>query len=102
MMGGGWSSAGFRWHEVIPRLNRAGYTSSFLLSTYVGTDDRNSSWRAVFVDQPSLGLSREYLVKGFDDEDVQTYLTYMKSTARLLGAEEGRAEQEMTEVKQTP
>ena len=42
-----------------------------IVSSWVYADDRNSSWRAIFLDQPSLGLSREYLIKGFEDEDVQ-------------------------------
>ena len=34
-------------------------------------DLKNSSWRILDIDQPSLGMSREYLVKGLEDEDVK-------------------------------
>ena len=54
-----------------------GYTSSMIVSSWVYADDRNSSWRAIFLDQPSLGLSREYLIKGFEDEDVQVNSTIL-------------------------
>ena len=37
----------------------------------VTTDLKNSSWRILDIDQPSLGMSREYLVKGLEDEDVK-------------------------------
>ena len=43
----------------------------YLIDFSVTTDLKNSSWRILDLDQPSLGMSREYLSKGFDDEDVQ-------------------------------
>jgi neprilysin len=42
-------------------------------------------------------LSREYLVKGFDDKDVQYYYRFMVDTAVLLGADRAIAEKEMKE-----
>jgi predicted metalloendopeptidase len=96
----GWSASSARpWHDVLGILAERGYVSSYFASVYVATDDRNSSWRAVFLDQPGLGLSREYLVKGFNDEDVQHYLTYMVKTALLMGAtDEEEARQQMSDV----
>jgi hypothetical protein len=37
-------------------------------------------------DQASLGLNREYLLKGFEDEIVQQYYKYMLDAAAVLGA----------------
>ena len=37
-------------------------------------------------DQASLGLNREYLLKGFDDEIVQHYFKHMLDAAAVLGA----------------
>ena len=50
------------------------------------------------VDQFSPGLSREYLIKGFEDKDVQAYYNYMVNLAVLLGADRPRAEEEMKEA----
>ena len=51
-------------------------------------DDRNTSWNVISFDQASLGLTREYLIKGFDDDNVQVYYKFMVETAVLLGADE--------------
>ena len=50
------------------------------------------------LDEPNLGLSREYLTKGFDDEIVQAYYSFMVDIAVMLGAEKDRA---MTELKKS-
>lgn len=49
------------------------------------------------LDQASLGLSREYLNRGFGDKLVQAYYEYMVDIAVLLGAERPRAEVELKE-----
>ena len=50
------------------------------------------------VDQFSPGLNREYLIKGFEDKDVQAYYKLMVNMAVMLGAEEKRAEEEMEDA----
>ena len=40
----------------------------------VTTDLKNSSRRILDLDQPGLGMSREYLTKGLEDEDVQVVM----------------------------
>jgi hypothetical protein len=37
----------------------------------VTTDLKNSSYRVLDLDQPGLGMAREYLMKGFGEPDVQ-------------------------------
>lgn len=49
------------------------------------------------MDQTSLGLSREYLVKGIDNKDVKAYLDYMVETAVVLGADREKAREELLE-----
>ncbi len=63
----------FDWSTTTVALASHGFYGSSLVSEYINTDDRNSSWRAIFLDQPALGLNREYLIKGKDDKDVQAY-----------------------------
>ena len=50
------------------------------------------------LDQPGLGMSREYLMKGLEDGDVQAYFTYMKDVALLLGASQEAVDTELLEV----
>jgi neprilysin len=49
------------------------------------------------LDQASLGLSREYLVKGITDKVVSAYYSYMVDLAVLFGADRSKAETELKE-----
>ena len=62
------------------------------------TNPKDSERRITEVDQFSPGLSREYLIKGFDDKDVQAYYKLMVDMAVLLGASEEDAKTEMEEA----
>lgn len=50
------------------------------------------------IDQPPLGLSREYFIKGLDDQLVQAYHSYQIDTAVIYGANQSQAESEMSKV----
>ena len=56
------------------RFRSAGYSVDYLVDFSVTTDLKNSSRRILDLDQPGLGMSREYLIKGFEDKDVQAIL----------------------------
>ena len=62
------------WYEQVYKFRKRGYSVDYLIDFSVTTDLKNSSWRILDLDQPSLGMSREYLSKGFEDEDVQVFL----------------------------
>ena len=50
------------------------------------------------IDQPPLGMpSRKYLLKGFNNSDVQAYYNYQINMAVLLGANRTKAEEELKE-----
>ena len=66
----------------------------------VTADLKNSSWRVLDLDQPTLGISREYLVAGLQHREVAAYLSYMVDIAIMLGADRQQAEVEMLEVVQ--
>jgi hypothetical protein len=68
------------------------------MSHYIDTDDKNNSYRVIKLDQSSLGLSREYLIKGFEDKDVQSYYQYMIDSAVLLGADETKAKSQLKDA----
>ena len=88
----------FKWYEQMYRHRDLGFSVDYLYDFSVSTDLKNSSWRTMDLDQPSLGMSREYLMKGLEDSDIQAYFTYMKDVAILLGASQDQAEQQMLEV----
>lgn len=50
------------------------------------------------MDQATLGLSREYLIKGLGDKDVKAYLDYQVGLATLLGADKDSATKQQTEA----
>jgi len=50
------------------------------------------------LDQATLGLSREYLIKGLEDKDVKAYLDYQVGLATLLGADKDSAFKQQTEA----
>lgn len=49
-------------------------------------------------DQPSFGLNRELLVKGWDESTVKAYYNYMVDLAVILGAKKPRAETELKDA----
>ena len=85
----------YLWSEKMPLSTQMGFSHNYIFKISVETDDRNSSKRSIYLDQPSLGLNREYLIKGFNDTDVQHYFTYMKESAVFLGADPDRAATEL-------
>lgn len=50
------------------------------------------------IDQPSFGLSREFLIKGIEDKIVKAYYDYMVDTAVIYGADRAVAETELLEA----
>ncbi|XP_046983494.1 neprilysin-2-like isoform X1 [Schistocerca americana] len=93
--GDSWDEAGFDWRQSVYRFRRTGYGADYLIEFSVVTDFRNSSHRSMYVDQASLGLSREFLVKGPSDKLVDAYYQYQVDLAVLLGANRTRAQQEL-------
>lgn len=47
------------------------------------------------ISQDELGLDREYLIDGLDNEIVTAYYEYMVDVAVIFGADRSRAEKEM-------
>ncbi|TRY73034.1 hypothetical protein TCAL_01898 [Tigriopus californicus] len=96
--GASWNGSNYIWYEQVYRFRKMGYSVDYFVDFSVTTDLKNSSWRILDLDQPGLGMSREYLIKGFFDEDVQAYLHYMIDVATFLGADPSTVAQEMKEV----
>ena len=69
--GDNWNQEGLRWFNLVYNFREVGLSVDYLVDFSVTADLRNSSWRTLDLDQPQLGLSREFLVKGVEDKDVQ-------------------------------
>ena len=65
-------SAGDNWNEsswgswmlAVYRNRAFGYSIDHMFDFSVTADVKNSTWRILDLDQPSLGLPRKYLIKG--------------------------------------
>ena len=105
--------------ETMFVFRRNGYSTDLLFDFSIATDIKNSSYRTIYFDQALLGMSREYIVKGLDDEDVGHYYDFMQKViaksfhiattpfnqdltqvAILLGADPDRAKEELRESLQ--
>ncbi|XP_023345566.1 neprilysin-2 [Eurytemora carolleeae] len=93
-----WTGEGFKWYELIYKFRNLGYSVDYLVDFSVTTDLKNSSYRVLDLDQPGLGMAREYLMKGVEDSDVKAYYDYMLDVANLMGADPELAAKEMKEV----
>lgn len=96
--GAAWVDPEFKWYNTIYKFRDIGYSVDYLVDFSVTTDLKNSSFRVLDLDQPGLGMAREYLMKGIGEPDVQAYFEYMMDVAMLLGAEPEAAKEEMMEV----
>ena len=75
-----WDEDNFTWIDTVYKFRENGYSTDYLIDFSVVTDSKNSSWRVIDIDQASLGMSREYLINGMEDDDVISYFNYMVST----------------------
>ncbi|XP_035430447.1 neprilysin-2 isoform X1 [Spodoptera frugiperda] len=98
--GNNWDEKSFTWEKSVYNFRAAGYSVDYFLDFSISVDVKNSTKRIIDLDQASLGLSREYLNRGFSDKLVQAYYDYMVDIAVLLGAERPRAETELKESLQ--
>lgn len=87
-----WDDSKFSWYDYTIKSLEKGLGISYIMSHSVGQDVKNISYRVWKIDHPGLGLSREYLIKGFEDKDVQHYYNYMVESAKLMGSEKAEEE----------
>ena len=75
------------WYNIMYKLRSMGLSSDILINFSVSTDLRNSSKHVMQLDQPELGLAREFLDKGMEDPVVMGYKMFMQEVFMLLGVE---------------
>ena len=75
----------FDFREELNYLfRRNGYSPDYLFDFSIGTDLKNSTFRTMYFDQAQLGMSREYLIKGLDDDDVTHYYNFMQKVRKIF------------------
>ena len=67
---------------MVYKFRSLGYSTDYLFDFSIGTDIKNSTGRVIYLDQPYLGMSREYIIKGLEDEDVGHYYSYMQKVRK--------------------
>ena len=84
-----WSqlNADYLWYEQIFKFREMGYSVDYFVDFSVTTDLKNSSRRILDLDQPGLGMSREYLIKGAEDEDVNVSFCFIHVKKNLCSVE---------------
>ncbi|PSN53889.1 Membrane metallo-endopeptidase-like 1 [Blattella germanica] len=95
--GDNWEDGKFDWRQSVYNFRKMGYSVDYFMDFSVSTDAKNSSYRSISIDQASLGISREYLSKGFGEKIVDAYYSYLVDIAVILGADRARAEKEIKE-----
>ena len=95
--GDSWNESKWTWTKTVKDFRKYGYSTDYIFDFSVETDPKNSTKKIIDIDQASLGLSREYLIKGMNDTIVQAYYRYMVDIAVLYGADRSNAEREMRE-----
>ncbi|KAJ9599169.1 hypothetical protein L9F63_010346 [Diploptera punctata] len=95
--GDSWDAAKYDWRQSVYNFRKTGYSVDYFMDFSVSTDAKNSSYHVIVVDQASLGISREYLSKGFGEKIVDAYYSYLVDIAVILGADPERAKKEIRE-----
>ncbi|KAH8343968.1 hypothetical protein KR084_002815 [Drosophila pseudotakahashii] len=94
--GDSWNSDdSWTWQEQVKKFRSAGFSMDYIIDFSIGVDLQNSTKRLIDLDQSALALSREYLVKGFNETLVTAYYEYMVDIAVLFGANKDLAKTEL-------
>ncbi|XP_049822741.1 neprilysin-2 isoform X3 [Aethina tumida] len=95
--GSTWNEGEFNWRESVYKFRKVGYSVDYFIDFSVGIDLKNSTKRIIDLDQASLGLRREFLIKGFNEKLVKAYYDYMVDIAVIFGADREKAKTELRE-----
>ena len=116
-----WNEKSFDWKKSVYFKNNLGYESNDFIEFSIFADNINGSHRIIHVsckghftkpitfinlklkfqkqlDRAEQALDREYMAEGLSNELVQEYFSYMVDVAVILGANQNRAEKELSEV----
>ena len=66
-----WKQEGFTWYSMVYNCRKEGLFVEHLVDLSVDSDPSNSSLRTLDLDEPGLGLNRDFLVEGMENKKVQ-------------------------------
>ncbi|KAK5647008.1 hypothetical protein RI129_005472 [Pyrocoelia pectoralis] len=98
--GASWNESAFDWKLSMYKFRKFGFSTGLFISFYVTNDDRNSSRNVITLDEASLALSREFLIKGMEDKIVKAYYDILVDVSVMFGANRDVALKEMEAVVQ--
>ncbi|KAL7013332.1 hypothetical protein ACKWTF_015336 [Chironomus riparius] len=96
--GATWDESKWTWQQLVNGFNKQGFWIGNLVTFAVKSDYKNTTKRISYIDQTMLGLDREYLIEGLENNVVQAYHSYQVDLAVLYGADPQHAEKEMKDV----
>lgn len=97
LKGNDWNESSFDWKGMNYKIGNKKYWKNFIFNLFPTTDGKNNTKRSIYLTDPPLGYDREYLVKGFNEERVQTYFSYIINIATEMGADQQLAIKDLTE-----
>ncbi|KAG5667540.1 hypothetical protein PVAND_015519 [Polypedilum vanderplanki] len=83
---GEWDDSQWSWEKVIADFRKYGYSVGQIFAFSVTTDQQNSIRRIGRIDQTSLGLNYEYIIKKENDTFYLAYKSYQVDLAKLFGS----------------
>ncbi|KAL7013331.1 hypothetical protein ACKWTF_015335 [Chironomus riparius] len=96
--GTSWDESSWTWQQSIKDFNKQGFLTNYIFAFSVDIDLKNTTRRIISIDQPNLGLNREFLKEGLENDVVQAYHSYQVDLAVLYGADQISAESQMRDV----
>lgn len=94
-----WNETLFDWKRNIIKINE---NSSFWLMSYFKldliVDPMNNSQHVIYLNGFFPGVSRKYMLNGFDDKHVKDYFNYMVNVSVAMGADEEYAQTELKQI----
>ncbi|XP_014207873.1 neprilysin-2-like [Copidosoma floridanum] len=92
-----WVEGNWSWKDTTYKLRNKGYSINYFINIRIDSDYKNSSKNIIYLDQATLGVSREYLSRGLRDKIVKAYFNYMVDIAQILGADRDYAAEQLKE-----
>ncbi|KAF5280974.1 hypothetical protein FQR65_LT14898 [Abscondita terminalis] len=93
--GANWNEADFDWKNHTYQSRKIGFSFGTFIGIGIGPDFKNSTRRTIFIGEPTLGFSREYLMKGMSNTVIKAYYDLIVEVAIIFGARRSSAETEM-------
>ncbi|KAH8393939.1 hypothetical protein KR215_008613, partial [Drosophila sulfurigaster] len=95
IVGDKWDEDNWTWQDQIKKFHRGGFNMNYIIEFSIDVDLQNTTKRMMTLDVSESFLSREYLVKGFNETLVSAYYDYMVDIAVLFGAKKDEAKKQL-------